>query len=145
MRDFSHGKARKESTKDYESFRLQVSGKMTRMTGNDLDSFGFTREDIMGVIQFDSQTAAELLLAGTDYVSDRANHGPASTPVPCAPITSLQIHQDGSDFYDAKGGLVWSAPFPCLCDLARAQKARTMFRSWARAHGIKVSFPNPFK
>ncbi len=75
MRDFSHGKVRQEKTKDYESFRLRVSYVLEKQTGLTLEQFGFTRAEVMDVIAFDSVTAAELLLASTDYCSDRANHG----------------------------------------------------------------------
>ena len=75
MRDFSHGKVRNESIKDYGSFRLQVSGKLQRMTGMDVDNFGFTESEIRGVMKFTSQEAAELLLSSTDYVSDKMAHG----------------------------------------------------------------------
>lgn len=75
LKDYSHGKIQKDSTKDYESFRLRLDYRLQNMTGMGVDSFGFTRDEIMGVIQFDSIAAVELLLAGTDYGRDRIVRG----------------------------------------------------------------------
>ena len=75
MRDYSHGKVRQEKTKDIESFKLRLSYRLTNMTGMALESWDFTDAQIRAVMGFDSVTAAEILIAGTDYNSDKANHG----------------------------------------------------------------------
>lgn len=73
MRDYSHGPARKEKTKDYGSFRLMVDSKLRAMTGMGVAEFGFKEPDIRSVMQFSSAEAADILLRGTDY--SRTRHG----------------------------------------------------------------------
>ncbi len=70
MRDFSHGKVRKESIKCPESFILQVNAQMVRMTGANCEERGFSRSDILRYVKYSSSEAAELLLFGTDFGTD---------------------------------------------------------------------------
>lgn len=68
LRDYSHGKVRPESIKDYGSYRLRVDGALRRITGNGLFEWQFTESDIRKYmphcIAYD---CARYLLEGTDY------------------------------------------------------------------------------